>query len=199
MQHQPGAYGTSWQQIAALGEGTCISAQVSQYIILFPFNHTDLVPFYRYWKSSKADHFYTTNIDEIGTATPGTQGRFEYNSEGIQCVIYSKPKAGTVPLFRYWSGGHVIDHFYATNAGEIGTTFKGQMGAYGYVSEGIAGYCFPTAMPGTIPLYRYYAAHAMDHLYTTNPLEIGTTIAGETGNYGYKSEGIVGYVIPYSG
>ena len=28
----------------------------------------DLVPFYRYWKSSKYDHFYTTNIEEIGTA-----------------------------------------------------------------------------------------------------------------------------------
>lgn len=156
------------------------------------------MPLYRYWKGLKTDHFYTTNIEEIGTAIPQTEGRFEYTSEGIQCLIYCKPKAGTVPFYRYWSGGEVIDHFYTTNAGEIGTVTKGQVGAHGYVSEGIAGYCFPNPVPGTIPLYRYYAAHAMDHFYTTNSQEVGTTIAGETGLYGYRSEGIVGYVFPYN-
>ena len=56
----------------------------------------DMVPLYRYWKNSKSDHFYTTNIDEIGTATPGAMGRFDYKSEGIQCLIYSKLMTGTV-------------------------------------------------------------------------------------------------------
>lgn len=31
-----------------------------------------------------------------------------------------------------------------------------------------------------------------DHFYTINEDEIGTTTAGETGNYNYKSEGVVG-------
>ena len=96
---------------------------------------------------------------------------------------------------RYWSGGNVIDHLYTTNAAEIGTTTRGQTGAYGYVSEGIAGYCFPTAVPGAIPLYRYYSAHAMDHFYTTNPQEVDSTLP----HHGYKSEGIVCYVLPYNG
>ena len=59
---------------------------------------------------------------------------------------------------------------------------------------GIAGYCYPTVLPGTIPLYRYYSAQAMDHLYTTNAQEVE-----HNGQYGYKSEGIVCYVIPYYG
>ena len=95
----------------------------------------------RYWKSSKSDHFYTINVDEIGTATSGAVGRFDYRSEGIQCLVYNKPRPGTVPLYRYWSGGNVIDHFYTTNPAEIGTTTRGRSGAHGYVSEGIAGYC----------------------------------------------------------
>ena len=138
-------------------------------------------------------------MEEIGTAVPGTIGRFEYKSEGIQCLIYSKPQTGTVPLYRYWSGGQVIDHFYTTNPSEIGTTTNGQTGAFDYVSEGIAGYCFLAATPWTVPLYRYYCAHAKDHLYTTNPQEIGATVPGETGHHGYTSEGIVGYVVPYYG
>ena len=51
-------------------------------------------------------------------------------------------------------------------------------------------------MPGTVPLYQYVCPHAMDHHYTTNPQEIGDTVPGETGLHGYKSERIVGYVVP---
>ena len=159
----------------------------------------DLVPFYRYWKSSKSDHFYTTNFEEIGTAIPGSVGRFDYKSEGIQCLVYSTQVMGTVPLYRYWAGDSVINHFYTTNAQEIGTTTKGQRGAYGYVSEGIVAYCFPTAMCGTIPLYRYFNQNIKDHFYTTNSQEIGTVTPGEIGRYGYRSEGIVCYVVPYYG
>ena len=89
---------------------------------------------------------------------------------------------GTVPLYRYWAGGDAIDHFYTINPLEIGTTTKGERGAHGYVCERIAGYCFPTAMPGIVPLYRYHDGHHMDHFYTTNPQEVGTTVAGEIGH-----------------
>lgn len=159
---------------------------------------TDTVPLYRYWKNSKADHFYTTNMMEIGTAAPGTVGHFDYKSEGIQCLIFSKPLMGTIPLYRYWAGGDIIDHFYTTNAEEIGTTTNGEKGTDGYICEGITGYCYATAMNGTIPLYRYYSEQSKDHFYTTNPQEIGTTAIGEIGHFDYKSEGIVCYVLPYN-
>ena len=154
--------------------------------------------FYRYWRAPGADHFYTTNVNEIGVVVPGIVGRYGYKGEGIQCLLYDKQIAGSVPLYRYFLGSRV-DHFYTTNSAEIGTTTSGQRGKYGFVSEGIAGYCFPSARPGTIPLYRYYHPAGVDHFYTTNAKEIGTTEAGKVGRYGYKSEGIACHVLPYYG
>ncbi len=104
--------------------------------------------------------------------------------------------AGTVPLYRYWNGN---DHFYTTNIDEIGTSTPGVTGKHGYKSEGIAGYCFPNAALGTIPLYRYWRPNGSDHFYTTNSGEIGTTTPGQLGKYGYKSEGVACYVIVYHG
>jgi hypothetical protein len=70
-------------------------------------------------------------------------------------------------------------------------------GQHGYTSEGITGYCFPTGIPGTVPLYRYWKSSVADHFYTTDAAEIGTTTPGVEGNYGYTSEGVVCFVIPY--
>lgn len=149
---------------------------------------------YRYWSGS--DHFYTTHISEIGTSSSGQVGRHGYRSEGTQCLLYTRQVAGSVPLYRYWRGA-VSDHFYTTNAHEIGTTTPGVTGNHGYVSEGITGYCFPRATAGTIPLYRYWKGS--DHFYTTNSGEIGTTIPGHVGRFGYRSEGVACYVITYRG
>ena len=49
------------------------------------------VPLYRYWNPSSADHFYTTNADEIGTTTSGEVGRYGYHSEGIACYVSPEP------------------------------------------------------------------------------------------------------------
>ena len=149
---------------------------------------TGLVPFYRYFRNFLGrDHFYTTNQGEIGTITPGQQGRHFYKSEGVQCRIYHKKVPGSVALYRYFRA-LPLDHFYTTNGNGVG----------GYSSEGIAGYCFPSQQPGTIPLYRYYSDRLFfnDHFYTTSPQEIGTTTVGATGKDGYRSEGITCYVFP---
>ena len=156
-----------------------------------------LTSLYRYWKSSVSDHFYTTNIHEIGTAAGGITGHHGYVSEGTQCLLYTRQVAGTVPLYRYWKLA-VSDHFYTTSQ-EIGTTNPGVAGQHGYVSEGITGYCFPDAVAGTVPLYRYWKGSVSDHFYTTNAAEIGTTTPGQVGRYGYSSEGVACYVIPYYG
>ena len=149
---------------------------------------TGLVPFYRYYRAFLGtDHFYTTNGGDIGTTTPGAVGNHFYKYEGIQCRIYNIQVPGSVPLYRYFRI-NPLDHFYTTKANGIG----------GYVSEGKAGYCFPSQQPGTIPLYRYYSDRPFfkDHFYTTSPQEIGTTTVGATGKDGYRSEGITCYVLP---
>lgn len=158
--------------------------------------HHGLNAFFRYYNPGPVDHFYTTNINEIGTATPGVRGNHGYVSEGIQCYLYTHQVHCSIPLYRYYSSG-ATDHFYTTNANEIGTTTPGQVGNHGYRSEGIAGYCFAGEIPGfTVPLYRYYQGSRRDHFYTTAASEIGTIVHGDVGQHGYRSEGIACWVIP---
>lgn len=94
-----------------------------------------------------------------------------------------------VALYRYWNGK---DHFYTTNANEIGTTTPGLKGKCGHTSEGTACYISSTQAPGYLPLYRYF--NGTEHFYTTNPHEIGTDVAGVKGKGGYTCEGIAGFV-----
>ena len=154
-------------------------------------------PLYRYWNGAVSDHFYTPNPYEIGTTTHGQVGRHGYVSEGVQSyMLFKYGFYGSVPLYRYYRPG-IHDHFYTTNWREIGTYTHGKVGRYGYVSEGLVGYCMPWNKPGTVPLYRYWKASVSDHFYTTNINEIGTAHPGAVGKHGYKSEGIECYVPPY--
>ena len=147
------------------------------------------VPFYRYWNGR--DHFYTTNIHEIGTAIPGHLGKHGYRSEGTAGRIHDTRVWGSVPLYRYWNGR---EHFYTTNHHEIGTTVPGVTGKHGYKSEGIAGYCFPHQKCGRHdarkPLYRAYNHKSRDHFYTTNVHEM----ARATSPTAYTFEGIACYI-----
>ena len=97
------------------------------------------VPLYQY--GGPNDHFYTTNIYEIGTSTPRVRGKHGYSSEGITGYCYPTNRPGTIPLYRYFKA-HRRDHFYTTNIHEIGTRIKGQVGRHGYKSEGVACYVY---------------------------------------------------------
>jgi len=146
----------------------------------------DRVPLYRYWGNN--DHLYTTNSDEIGTTTYGEIGHYNYKSEGVACMVLARGNAkGSVPLYRYWKE-HGSDHFYTTNANEIGTTTPGKIGNDGYKFEGIAGYCFSTRVAGTVPFYRYWKSSITDHFYTTNWAELGK------GKDGWEFQGVQCYV-----
>ena len=159
---------------------------LAQYVI------SERVNVYRYWLNGE-NHFYTTNGAEIGVTTAGVLGNHGYVSEGVGFKIETENIAGTVPLYRYYSSS-AVDHFYTTNANEIGVTTAGLTGNHGYTSEGVLGYCFDTYQPDTVPLYKYYQPEIEDHFYTTITGEIGTGTAGQTGSYGYVSGGIQCYV-----
>ncbi len=145
------------------------------------------VPFYRYFNGR--EHFYTTNIHEIGTGTHGKLGKLGkqcYTSEGTAGYIHDTQDSGTIPLYRYFNGHN---HFYTTNSDEIGTTVHGVTGKHGYKSEGIAGYCYPHQLykaDGNKALYRAYNG---EHFYTTNLDEM---ISAVKGSYGF--EGIACYI-----
>ena len=103
--------------------------------------------------------------------------------------------ATTTPLYRYWKAS-VSDHFYTTNPNEIGTTTPGEVGNFDYKSEGTQCIIYEHQVLNSVPLYRYWKASVNDHFYTTNADEIGTTTPGQTGNHGYKSEGVAGFCMP---
>jgi len=133
------------------------------------------IPLQRYWNPAIADHFYTTDWNELGW------GKYGWGYEGIQCYVFATQVPGSVPLYRYWNPG-IGDHFYTTSWAELGG------GAYGWGYEGIQCYVFPQPGQGRIPLYRYWNGPAGDHFYTTNWGELGW------GNYGWVFEGVQCYV-----
>ena len=142
-------------------------------------------PLYRYWNSRITDHFYTLSFSELKCGKNG------WVLEGVAAILLDTKVTGSVPLYRYWGNS---DHFYTTNAAEIGGTSPGAKARHGYVYEGIVGYCFPSQKCGTVPLYRYYKAAGRDHFYTKNIHEIGTAVKGTHGKHGYVSEGVACYV-----
>jgi len=159
----------------------------------YPAQH-HVASVYRYWNAGNTDHFYTANSADIGTVTPGQTGNHGYTSEGTGFHIFTHHHQGLVPVYRYWHAGKG-DHFYTSNAAEIGTIISGQAGNHGYVCEGVLGYVSPNEFWGGLPVYRYFKeGDGHDHFYTTDPNEIGTTHHGQVGKHGYKCEGIMGYV-----
>jgi len=159
---------------------------------VFNHHHAGLNPVYRYYQDNNHDHFYTANASEIGTTTVGQAGNHGYKCEGILGYVSPVEFLGSVAIHRYYHDSH-HDHFYTVKAEEIGTTHVGQAGNHGYKYEGVVGYAYP-AQHNVLPVYRYYHDAHHDHFYTANASEIGTTQVGQTGNHGYKCEGISFYL-----
>jgi hypothetical protein len=153
------------------------------------------VAIHRYFNDQHHDHLYTTNSAEIGTTHVGHAGNHGYKYEGVLGYAYPADHA-VAHVYRYFHE-HNHNHFYTTNAGEIGTTTPGQTGNHGYKSEGEAFHIFTHHHHGLVPVYRYHHPQHNDHFYTANAGEIGTTTAGQTGNHGYKCEGVLGYISPH--
>jgi len=180
---------------AAMEEGESEQEQASQLPSCYNDDGSyavDVVPVYRYWSAGAGDHFYTTNANEIGTTTAGQVGNHGYKCEGIAFYVFASKCSQAVPIYRYWKAAG-SDHFYTTDESEIGTTTSGEKGNHDYVSEGILGYIFPDETEDGTPIYRYWKAANTDHFYTTNSNEIGTTDSGQAGQFGYVSEGVLGY------
>jgi hypothetical protein len=70
-------------------------------------------------------------------------------------------------LYKVWQPT-VKDHFYTTDAAEYDRAAK----EFGYAKEGVAGYIFPDAQPGTAPLFRLWNGKISDHFYTMSAEEL---------------------------
>ena len=141
-----------------------------------------------YWKSGH-DHFYTTDMTEIGVINVGMTGNHGYKYEGVGFRVLANQEEGTKALNRYWHADST-DHFYTTNLKEINVTDVGAVGNHGYKLEGTLGFCFSNPTTGTIPLHRYYSKPHIDHFYTTKFQK------SYGGNAEWKYDGIQCYVYP---
>ena len=119
------------------------------------------------------DHFYTVDFGLFGS------GREGWVYQGIQCYVFRKNVAGTVPFYRFWNMKE-LDDFYSVENKLNGNT--------AYQMKGISAYVAPTQLMHTIPLYRYYSTEAADHYYTTSYSVL------EKGRDGWTLQGIAAYV-----
>ena len=149
---------------------------------------TTLLPWYRYWRSSVTNHFYTTDRDVIGTTVVGETGSYNYEFEGIEGYLFETQIDGTVPYYRfYYSSGGSHDHAYSTSSsiGLSGYTYEGVRGYIASDSNSIDSVCCPSILT---PLYEYYYEDEHDHFYTITYQ--GLSISNEK----YQYQGISGYV-----
>ncbi|CAF1640367.1 unnamed protein product [Rotaria magnacalcarata] len=158
----------------------------------------NLVPLYRYFGySTNGYHLYTIHKDEIGTTTPGAIGRHGYTFEFVQCQVFhpsSSRRSNTIPLYRYVHT-KTGQNFYTNKWQDIGTYVRDVI-VGSWRSIGIEAYVYSSFQQGTVPFYRYNHSITAQPFYTTSMCEIGTVYPGLIGRYGYRYDGIVGYVVP---
>ena len=106
----------------------------------------------------------------------GTNGKGGYNlvSSPVNGALEASNLAGTSALYGFWSPGLKTQYLSRDrNAYSMGGYGTCQL-ANGWQFEGILGYCYPTDMPGRIPLRRYYVTvpNVMLHYYHVTDEEV---------------------------
>jgi hypothetical protein len=146
---------------------------------IYPFNppKAGTVRVFRYYDVRTGDHFYTTNLNELGGGTLTSTGTMGYRFEGIGFFAFDSQVANTIPVFRYFHRG-TSDHFYTTNFNEL------RNGDRDWTLENRAAFfVHSTQINGSVPVLRFY--NGRDHLYTKNPNEFFP----DARSMGYASEG----------
>ena len=104
---------------------------------------------------------------------PAAYGNTGYQPGGRQFCISERPTfQAPLPLYAYRldKGGRNYNHFYTTNAAEIGVIQAGQVGNYGYQCLGILGFVGSkdTVSKGQlpmIPIWRWYSGSLNQHRF----------------------------------
>lgn len=182
-------------------------------------NNKGFEPYYRLYKPSTGDHFYTTSTSERDKAVKS----YGYRNEGIAacvakqylssngtsfgCTQYAAGLGTGVsltPLYKSFNKS-VGDHFYTTSSQEVKLSAQ-----YGYKYEGVSTCviqpikvlnsktqastttCTNDVLKlGGDTLKRSYNPYTSDHFYTASSAEHATAIK----KYGYKNEGITACVL----
>src|SRR5262249_621994 len=117
-----------------------------------------------------------------GTRHSHMLNRYEGQAAGLRLenddvhLMQEQGRGASMPVYRCVTTDG-IDHFLSPDEG-----CEGQSG------EGLLGWAFPVAVPGTTPLYRCYQPGHRDHLATKHPEQECTAATG------LVKEGLLGYL-----
>ncbi|KAJ7758692.1 hypothetical protein B0H16DRAFT_1720782 [Mycena metata] len=147
---------------------------------------SDALPFYRSYRSSGVDHYYTTNVELVSASIASSSP--PYVLQEVAAFVFATQEEPTIPFYRLYKSS-ATDNLYTTN-----TTERDNAIAIGYVpvASDPFTYIYPTQICGSVPFYRLYNAAKIDNFYSTSESERLDFIA----NQGYEDVEIAGYVLP---
>lgn len=114
------------------------------------------IPFYRLYKPSTRDYFYTASNNERHAVNA-----IGYRLQTVAGYIYNSPQTNREPLYRLYNSRNHL-HFYTTSNTEKQAAINN-----GYHYELIAGYLTCSSTTSLMPYWRAYSSLNGSHYYTT--------------------------------
>jgi hypothetical protein len=130
------------------------------------------------------DYFYSGNTGEFASAYKNNGVAFKLSPDNNNLPNF-------IPIYRYYNPT-TQEHFYTTNAAEIGTTTPGKTGNAGYQYESVLGYISKDPLPNTQKLLRFsIPSQNWAHFYCLENSNDCKTALGDPNKY--HAEGFLGY------
>ncbi|KAJ7927956.1 hypothetical protein B0H13DRAFT_1860995 [Mycena leptocephala] len=146
-------------------------------------DQTNAQPFYRTYRPTNTDHWYTTNVGLVINAVVNLQ-----SLEGVAALVFVTQEESTVPFYRLFNTA-TTDNFYTISTTERDNALQN---GYAHVTQDPFTYIYPTQMCGSVPFYRLYHETKKINFYTTSVSERLAFITSQ----GYTDIDIAGYVLP---
>ncbi|RWX51422.1 hypothetical protein VU01_11391, partial [Candidatus Electrothrix marina] len=100
----------------------------------------DSLPVYRFWSNINRSHFYTISETEK-EHVEDTYSDDEWRYERIEWYAFDYAKAGTIPVYRFWSDMN-RSHFYTASETEKQKVID-QYTDYEWEHEGVGWWVYP--------------------------------------------------------
>jgi hypothetical protein len=114
-------------------------------------DHADLAPVYRFWSGSLSAHFYTLDESERDKLLSNYPHVWTYEGVAFYACPPGRQPAGTMPVYRFWSG--VLGaHFYTAGDAERFKLLSGYRDTWQY--EGVAWYAWPPAASAPVSVLK---------------------------------------------
>jgi mannan endo-1,4-beta-mannosidase len=151
----------------------------------------DTRPLYRFHRSNNDSHFFTAEEEEKNIILTEFSSAI-WTLQGVSHQVISNPVLHSEPVWRLYNS-RARSHFYSMSRNEVIGILE-TMGDF-FTLEGIAFRALAVPVPGSHPVYRFYAPRTASHFFTISPTERDTlmqTVPTDRLQY----EGIAWYAYP---